>query len=223
MLLSPSQVARQAGRSRRRVASIRLAAIVAIFLFVLPAVFAATPTVEPIKPANDGRDYAVLTLDNGLRVALVSDPGADKAAASLVVHAGSLDDPEDFPGMAHFLEHMLFLGTRKYPDPEAYKSFISGHGGHDNAYTGAEYTNYHFDIAPEALPEALDRFAQFFIAPTFDAAYIERERHAVDAEYRLKIRDDGRRRKSQRRVRQTMQQRRTRRPSSRKVPSASVK
>ncbi len=164
--------------------------------FCLIGLVLALPSLAaraPVKPDGDGREYAVVTLENGLRAVLVSDAGADKAAASLVVHAGSLDDPDAFPGLAHFLEHMLFLGTRKYPDAGGYKAFISAHGGRDNAYTGAEYTNYHFDIAPEALPEALDRFASFFVSPTLDPDYIDRERHAVDAEYRLKMRDDGRR------------------------------
>ncbi len=146
-----------------------------------------------IKPENDQRQFKALVLDNGLKVVLVSDPKADKAAASLVVHAGSNDDPTDRPGLAHFLEHMLFLGTKKYPDPDSYHEFISAHGGRDNAYTADEFTNFHFEVSYSALAEALDHFAQFFIEPTFDAKYVDRERHAVDSEYRLKIKDDGRR------------------------------
>ncbi len=149
--------------------------------------------VMPVKSANDQRSYESFELPNHLRVLLISDRQADKAAASLEVHAGSMDDPDERPGLAHFLEHMLFLGTKKYPSANAYKDFISSHAGRDNAYTSGQYTNYHFDIAPDALPQALDRFAQFFIAPTFDPAYVERERKAVDAEYRLKIQDDARR------------------------------
>ncbi len=159
---------------------------------VLPVVTAIAGEA-PVKSANDARQYETIELANHLRVLLVSDPEADKAAASLVVHAGSLDDPDDRPGLAHFLEHMLFLGTKKYPSANAYKDFINRHGGRENAYTAAEYTNYHFDVAPAALAEALDRFAQFFIAPVFDAAYVDRERKAVEAEYRLKIQDDSRR------------------------------
>ena len=72
---------------------------------------------EPTKSPNDANLYRYLQLDNGLRVLLVSDASADKAAASLNVAVGSGDDPADREGLSHFLEHMLFLGTEKYPEP----------------------------------------------------------------------------------------------------------
>ena len=70
-----------------------------------------TATDVVIKSPNDQRDYAHVTLDNGMRVLLISDPDADKSAAALVAFRGSFHDPEDRPGLAHFLEHMLFIGT----------------------------------------------------------------------------------------------------------------
>ncbi|WP_106479023.1 insulinase family protein [Phytohalomonas tamaricis] len=146
-----------------------------------------------IKSPNDPRDYRALTLDNGLEVILVSDPKADKAAASMNIDVGSAFDPEDVPGLAHFLEHMLFLGTERFPEPGGYQDFISQHGGDHNAFTASTDTNYFFDIDPEALPQALDRFSQFFIAPLFNADYVDRERHAVHSEYQARIRDDARR------------------------------
>lgn len=148
---------------------------------------------EPVKGEIDHRDYRHLTLDNGLQVLLISDPEADKAAAALDVHVGHHQNPLDREGLAHFLEHMLFLGTEKYPEPDAYQAFISRHGGSHNAYTAAEHTNYFFDIDPGQLEPALDRFAQFFIAPLFDAEYVERERHAVHSEYKARLNDDNRR------------------------------
>lgn len=144
------------------------------------------------SPADD-RAYRYLELDNQLKVLLVSDPASDKSAASLDVHVGTFQNPRDREGLAHFLEHMLFLGTDKYPEPGLYQAFISEHGGSHNAYTSLEHTNYFFDIDPAYLESALDRFSQFFIAPRFDAAYVDRERNAVESEYRLKIKDDSRR------------------------------
>ena len=144
------------------------------------------------SPADD-RQYRYLKLENGLQVVLVSDPASDKSAAALSVGVGSFDNPADRAGLAHFLEHMLFLGTEKYPKAAEYQAFITSHGGSHNAYTSLEETNFFFDIEPAYLDGALDRFAQFFIAPKFDPDYVERERQAVDAEYRLKLRDDDRR------------------------------
>ncbi len=150
-------------------------------------------TAEIITSPNDQREYRHVRLDNKLDVLLISDPTTDKAAASLDVYIGSYQNPADRAGLAHFLEHMLFLGTERYPDPGEYQRFISEHGGSHNAGTGLENTNYFFDIDAAYLEPALDRFAQFFSAPKFDAKYVDRERNAVESEYRLKIKDDGRR------------------------------
>ncbi|UTA46811.1 insulinase family protein [Simiduia sp. 21SJ11W-1] len=147
----------------------------------------------PIKSPNDPRDYRYITLPNALRVLLISDPQTEQAAAALQVAVGSAADPEGREGLAHFLEHMLFLGTEKYPEPDSYQAFISKSGGSHNAYTALDHTNYFFDVRPEFLPEALDRFAEFFKSPLFLEAYVSREREAVNAEYLARIRDDGRR------------------------------
>ncbi|VDN41544.1 unnamed protein product [Gongylonema pulchrum] len=132
--------------------------------------------------------YRGLELANGLRVLLVSDPETDKSAASLDVNVGHLMDPWELPGLAHFCEHMLFMGTDKYPSENEYSKFISSHGGVTNAYTSADHTNYHFDIAPEYLSVsraygALDRFVQFFLCPLFTESATEREVRAVDSEF----------------------------------------
>ena len=157
---------------------------------------AAPPPAEPVAPLqspNDRFAYRLLTLDNGLKALLISNPDTPKAAASMDVRVGSGDNPRGRAGLAHFLEHMLFLGTEKYPDAAEYERFITEHGGSRNAYTSFEHTNYFFDIDPAHLPGALDRFAQFFIAPNMDARYVERERNAVEAEYQMGLKSDTRR------------------------------
>ncbi len=143
------------------------------------------------KSPNDHRQYRYLVLPNALRVLLVSDPATDKAAASLTVLRGSYHEPDRYPGLAHFLEHMLFIGTEKYPEVDGYQQFIAAHGGRSNAYTAAEHTNYFFDVQPEHFRPAMDRFAQFFISPLLDTGYVAREKNAVHSEYQLQIRDDG--------------------------------
>lgn len=71
---------------------------------------------------------------------------------------GSLSDPVNISGLAHFCEHMLFLGTKKYPKENEYSQFLSEHAGSSNAFTSGEHTNYYFDISHEHLQGALDRF-----------------------------------------------------------------
>ncbi|GAL28264.1 protease III precursor [Vibrio variabilis] len=74
---------------------------------------------------NDNRSYRYLTLNNELRVLLIQDEQAQKSAAALAVNVGHFDDPSDREGLAHYLEHMLFLGTEKYPKVGEFQSFIS--------------------------------------------------------------------------------------------------
>jgi secreted Zn-dependent insulinase-like peptidase len=153
-------------------------------------------TIDParttiVQSANDDRAYRHLVLENQLSVILISDPDTDKAAASLSVYRGSYDNPVKRAGLAHFLEHMLFLGTAKYPEVDGYQAYTSTHAGSHNAYTGSDHTNYFFGIDPEFLDGGLDRFAQFFVAPKFDEAYVEREKNAVNSEYQLQLKDDG--------------------------------
>lgn len=149
--------------------------------------------LSPAKSPNDDRSYLSYVLDNGLRVLLVSDPDTVKAAASLDVDVGSGADPQDRQGLAHFLEHMLFLGTEKYPEPGEYQDYINSHGGGHNAYTSFRNTNYFFDIDAKQLQGGLDRFSQFFVAPLFNADYVQREINAVESEYRSKLKEDSRR------------------------------
>lgn len=146
---------------------------------------------EFIKSEGDKRSYRGLELDNGMKVLLISDPETDKSAASLDVHVGDMCDPKDLPGLAHFCEHMLFLGTSKYPEENEYTKFVHEHGGYYNAFTSFENTNFHFDVTPSDLEGALDRFAQFFISPLFTSSATEREVNAVNSEHSKNIHDDS--------------------------------
>lgn len=184
--MQPSSVM-PARRPRR---PLLLAALWALLALALAPPAAA---VEVVKSPSDAREFRFLQLTNGMKVLLVSDPEADKAAASLSVGVGSASDPPGRQGLAHFLEHMLFLGTAKYPKAGEYDEFMNAHGGSENAYTAFENTNYHFSIDKDHLEGALDRFAQFFIAPLFTAEYVQREKNAVHSEYKARIKDDDRR------------------------------
>ena len=135
---------------------------------------------------NDSREYKTLTLENEIEVILVSDPSAEKSAASLSVGVGLLHDPMMQQGMAHYLEHMLFLGTERYPDTKGYSDFMTKNGGVNNAYTWLDITNYMFKINNDAFDEALDRFADFFKAPKLYPEYADKEKNAVNAEWSMR-------------------------------------
>uniref|UniRef100_A0A668AI78 Nardilysin convertase n=1 Tax=Myripristis murdjan TaxID=586833 RepID=A0A668AI78_9TELE len=107
------------------------------------------------------------------------------SAAALCVGVGSFSDPGDLPGLAHFLEHMVFMGSEKYPSENGFDAFLKKHGGSDNASTDCERTIFQFDIQRKRFKEALDRWAQFFICPLMIRDAIDREVEAVDSEYQL--------------------------------------
>ncbi|WP_105169648.1 insulinase family protein [Pseudoalteromonas sp. T1lg23B] len=135
---------------------------------------------------NDERAYKTLTLDNGIEVILVSDPSVDKSAAALSVGVGLLHDPMTQQGMAHYLEHMLFLGTERFPDTNGYSDFMTANGGAHNAYTWLDITNYMFKVNNNAYDEALDRFSDFFKSPKLYPEYTEKEKNAVNAEWSMR-------------------------------------
>ncbi len=173
----------------------RLVLLLALVLPLLPVIRAAESATAAIPPRerapNDRSEYRRLVLPNGMKVLLLSDPALNKSAASVAVGAGSLQDPASRFGLAHFLEHMLFLGTEKYPDEAEYSKFLTSNGGYSNAYTQQDHTNYHFEIRHEAFEGALDRFSQFFIAPLFDARFTEREMNAVNSEFQKNSENDA--------------------------------
>ncbi|WP_250656423.1 insulinase family protein [Alkalimarinus coralli] len=142
-------------------------------------------------PPQDNRSYVSFELPNRLKVILVSDPSAERAAAALAVGVGSSNDPGDSPGLAHFVEHMLFLGSERYPEPHGFQQFMSQSGGTFNAFTSADQTNFFFEVGAGNLPSALDRFSQFFIAPTFNEKYVDSELKVVDAEYQMLKENEG--------------------------------
>nr|XP_033468874.1 insulin-degrading enzyme isoform X2 [Epinephelus lanceolatus] len=144
-----------------------------------------------IRSPEDKRVYRGLEFTNGLKAMLISDPTTDKSSAALDVQIGSLSDPGNISGLAHFCEHMLFLGTKKYPKENEYSQFLSEHAGSSNAFTSGEHTNYYFDVSHEHLEGALDRFAQFFLCPLFDESCKDREVNAVDSEHEKNLMNDA--------------------------------
>ena len=165
-----------------------------IFVFFVSCLISSGAFAQLQKSPNDHREYRSFELENRLTVLVISDPKTERSAASMSVQVGGGDDPQDRLGMAHYLEHMLFLGTEKYPELDEYRAFIEQNGGSTNAYTAIDLTNYRFEIEPDFLKPTLDRFAQFFIAPLFPEEQIGRERTVVHAEFEMRTQRDGVRR-----------------------------
>jgi nardilysin len=152
----------------------------------------------PIKSEGDKKDYRLIKLPNGLKALLIhfnedtDSESDDIAAMALVVKVGSYDEPKTALGLAHFLEHMLFMGSEKYPQENGYDEFISSNGGKSNAFTSNEYTSYFYSLSEESFPKSVDMFANMFISPLLLKNAMQREREAVDSEYQMNTSDNER-------------------------------
>uniref|UniRef100_A0A8C3APW3 Nardilysin convertase n=1 Tax=Cyclopterus lumpus TaxID=8103 RepID=A0A8C3APW3_CYCLU len=145
-----------------------------LFIALLNTHFFLKNTLKP--PHMQSSSYLKYTYINHLKAF---------SAAALCVGVGSFSDPSDLPGLAHFLEHMVFMGSEKYPSENGFDAFLKKHGGSDNASTDCERTVFQFDVQRKSFKEALDRWAQFFICPLMIRDAIDREVEAVDSEYQL--------------------------------------
>ena len=203
--------------------------------------------VDASKPLSDAKSYRLLTLfpdgshtvasaanastpvSGGLRVLLIHDPPApavpgaaaapQKALFSIAVGggAGSAADPDGLQGLAHFCEHLLFMGSAAYPRENAYDAYLAAHGGATNAFTEEEATVYMGEVngGPETSPAvaaaggegaasvpgvpgprsslcgALDLIASLLREPLFGVSTVSRELSAIESEFAMQVRGRG--------------------------------
>ncbi|KAG9414076.1 Nrd1 complex RNA-binding subunit [Aphanomyces cochlioides] len=190
-------------------------------------------SLDEFKAPNDKRKYRFSILSNGLKVLMIQCPDEDnhdtttgyrasnededeaslsipindantyQAAACLTVEVGSFADPPCLQGLAHYLEHMLFMGTwqvrtrllitlgsTKYPEENGFDSFLGQNGGYSNATTDCECTSYVFEVNSDSFKKALDMFASFFISPLLQPEAMDRELCAIESEFQLASQND---------------------------------
>jgi protease III len=148
--------------------------------------------IEKVQQSErDKRQYEVIELANKMRVLLVSDPKAVKSLASLALPVGSLQDPKEQQGLAHYAEHMVLMGSKNYPEPASFSQFLSRHAGSYNASTAAHRTAFYFEVENSAFDKALDYLADAISAPNLDPKFADKERNAVNAELTMARSNDG--------------------------------
>jgi predicted Zn-dependent peptidase len=123
--------------------------------------------------------HEMRTLDNGLRIVLVPMPGVDTASVLVMTGTGSRYETERENGLAHFLEHMFFKGTKKRPSAKAISEELDGVGAIYNAFTAKERTAYYAKVSKEYLDTALDVISDIFLNSSLPAKEITKERGAV--------------------------------------------
>jgi len=131
------------------------------------------------------------TLANGLRVTLRHVPGLKRSAAALRVAAGSHDVPLAWPGLAHFLEHLLFLGTERFPASQGLMAYVQGHGGQVNASTRERTTDFFFELPPASFSGGLERLSDMLAHPRMNPDDQLREREVLQAEFVAWSQDAG--------------------------------
>ena len=131
--------------------------------------------LEINKPKFDNRKFYGGQLDNDVKFSIVNDTHLEKSFVSVCLKVGSFSDPKEYGGIAHFLEHMLFMGSKKYPKENHYNTRLTELGGYSNAYTDVMETVYYFSVFDHGLEEMFDIFSRFFIDPLFDPDSVSRE------------------------------------------------
>lgn len=126
-----------------------------------------------------------LVLASGLRCSLYHQPDARDAAALVRVQAGSLDEPDSWPGLAHLLEHLLFCGSERFSGDQRLMPWVQQQGGHVNATTQLRHSAFFCQVPAEHLAAATSRLGDMLAAPLLEPAAVQQECAVIDAEYRL--------------------------------------
>lgn len=128
-------------------------------------------------------------LANGAELRAQQQPWAQQVGLCLRVAAGSHDEPPAYPGLAHLLEHLLFLGSRNYAPDQGLMAFVQCHGGLVNASTQARHTDFVCELPAELLQPALTRLLDMLCQPLLDIDAQLREREVLHAEYQARSQD----------------------------------
>jgi insulysin len=143
------------------------------------------------KPQFDLRNYIGGNLINNIKYIIITDTTLDKTHITVNIKAGSYNEPTNYDGLAHFLEHMLFMGSEKYPEETFFMDKIAKYSGYHNAYTEPTETCYYLGFSHEGFNEIIDIFSRFFIDPLFLKDSIDREMNSVNNEHLKNINDDN--------------------------------
>lgn len=134
------------------------------------------------KSPNDKAIYQGIKLNNGMTVLLISDENANKSLMSAILPIGSMDDPISQQGLAHYLEHMILMGSKQYPETNSLDAFLNKNGGMNNASTAPHRTAYYLQVNNEAFDEAVTRMADTLAFPLLLESNAKKEVNAVNAE-----------------------------------------
>jgi zinc protease len=173
----------------------RSAALAGAFLLTAATLAAAAPNEAnraklsqpaPANPRQIGNNTFQFALANGMQVLVIPDHRAPVATQMLWFRVGAVDDPPGISGLAHFFEHMMFRGTKAYPD-DAFSQIIAKNGGETNAFTDHDYTAFYEQLAKDRLPLAMKLEADRLVNLDLSDAHVIPERDVVLEERRMRV------------------------------------
>ncbi|MET0741997.1 MAG: pitrilysin family protein [Microvirga sp.] len=148
-----------------------------------------TDASVPGRTEGSGPELSSFTLDNGLDVVVIPDHRVPVVTHMVWYRNGSADDPQGQSGIAHFLEHLMFKGTKEHP-AGAFSKVVSGLGGQENAFTSFDYTAYFQRVAREHLETMMTFESDRMTNLLFDEAVVAPERDVVLEERRMRVETD---------------------------------
>lgn len=131
-------------------------------------------------------DVASFTLDNGLNVVVIPDHRAPVVTQMIWYHVGSADEGPGKTGIAHFLEHLMFKGTKNHPIGE-FSAQVAAIGGQENAFTSYDYTAYFQRVASDALEMVMSYEADRMANLILDEEAVKTEREVIIEERRMRV------------------------------------
>ncbi|MGY9047230.1 hypothetical protein P775_11755 [Puniceibacterium antarcticum] len=155
------------------------------------ATLAAALSVAALSAqAQESKDpVTTFTLDNGLEVVVIEDHRAPAVVQMLWYKAGSADETAGSSGVAHFLEHLLFKGTKTIASGE-FSKIVAANGGNDNAFTSFDYTGYFQHVASDRLDLMMQMESDRMVNLQLDEADIATERDVIIEERNMRIEND---------------------------------
>jgi len=135
-----------------------------------------------IIPINESRKFYHFKLNNNIPVVIIEDSKIESNTFALKVNAGFYQDNKIF-GLAHFLEHMIFMGSKKYSEENHFNKIIALANGYTNAYTASQKTVYYFTGNNKYFNQLIDIFFNLIKDPLINKSSLIREREAVNNEH----------------------------------------
>jgi len=129
--------------------------------------------------------YKKTVLSNGLKVITVPDKNTQAVTVLILAKVGSKYESKEINGISHFLEHMLFKGTKKRPTPMAVAETLDRIGGEYNAFTGEEYTGYYAKVRASKFDLAFDWVADIFLNSTLPEKEVKKEKRVIIEEINM--------------------------------------